>query len=294
MSDKEKRTNPVLILVSVMLSCTCAWALTESTSAPYISEKTESADIILAKDSQEGAEADPENPQNAEEPQESAAAGQTAGEDSSSEDSGQTAASDTEQAVTGNTDTDASADANAASASEDGTVSAPSEDETVSAPSEDGTVSAPSEDAEASAPSGAAAAVPSEDAAGAASSEETTAASPDQADEAAAAGTPDLDPGPVRQSSPYDVSPEAQKGYWASWGTGWTFMVDGAAYHGWLNDTDGKRYYLNDEGVMATGWLKEDGATYYLDEDGIMQTGLVTIDGRDYNFDPTGKCTDCQ
>ena len=277
MSDKAKRTNPVLILLCVLLSCTCAWALTESTSAPYISETTESADIILARDPQEGDEADGESPQNAGEAPESAAAGQTAGENPVSEDGGQAAAGNTEQAAGENTGEAVTADGNAApAASEDASAPAPSEDAAASVPSE--------EDASASAPSGEETAP----------SEEPAAPASDHGEETVTGGVPDMDPGPIRQSSPYDVSPEAQKGYWVSWGTGWMFMVDGAAYHGWLNDTDGKRYYLNDEGVMATGWLKEDGATYYLDEDGIMQTGLVTIDGQDYNFDPTGKCTDCK
>ena len=281
MSDKAKRTNPVLILLCVLLSCTCAWALTESTSAPYISEKTESADVILAKDPQEGDGAETESPQiaeenpdtavagqTAEENPETAAAGQTAEENPASEDDGQTTGENTDQAAAGNTDAAGTAEGNAVPDSEDTAASALSENTAASASSED--------------------------AAGSASSEKPAESAPDETGEAAAVTAPDLDPGPIRQPSPYDVSPEAQNGYWTSWGTGWMFMVDGAAYHGWLNDTDGKRYYLNDEGVMATGWLKEDGATYYLDEDGIMQTGLVTIDGKDYNFDPTGKCTDCQ
>lgn len=92
-------------------------------------------------------------------------------------------------------------------------------------------------------------------------------------------------------SSPYEVSPEASKGTWVSQGTGWMFMVDEVPYTGWLNDTDGKRYYLDTDGMMMTGWLEEDGKTYYLDADGIMQTGEVQIDGTLYTFDEYGVKT---
>ena len=95
----------------------------------------------------------------------------------------------------------------------------------------------------------------------------------------------------LTQASPYETSPEAARGKWTAMGNRWMFLVDEVPYTGWLNDTDGKRYYLDSEGMMATGWLEEDGKTYYLDEDGIMQTGEVEIDGIFYTFDAYGVKT---
>ena len=47
---------------------------------------------------------------------------------------------------------------------------------------------------------------------------------------------------------------------------------------GWVEDNY-KWYYLNNSGVMQTGWLKDiDGRWYYLYENGSMATNTV-IDG---------------
>ena len=100
-----------------------------------------------------------------------------------------------------------------------------------------------------------------------------------------------LPPVSVRKS-PYTTSPESETGTWVSQGTGWMFLVDGAAYTGWLNDKDGKRYYLDPDGMMHTGWLEEGGKKYYLDADGIMQTGEVTIGKETYTFFPSGVLDD--
>ena len=89
-------------------------------------------------------------------------------------------------------------------------------------------------------------------------------------------------------TSPYETSPEADQGVWTWDGTGWMFMVDGVPYTGWLNDVDGKRYHLNSDGYMETGWVKDDGERYYLDDDGIMMTGEVTIGKKTYIFADTG------
>lgn len=87
----------------------------------------------------------------------------------------------------------------------------------------------------------------------------------------------------------FEVSPEAEKGVWTSSGSNWIFLVEGEPYAGgWLNDTDGKRYYFGEDGIMKTGLIQADGQSYYLDLDGIMQTGDITIDGKDYHFFPDG------
>ncbi len=97
----------------------------------------------------------------------------------------------------------------------------------------------------------------------------------------------------------------------------WKWCVqgtDGKVIKGWYED-NGTWYYLNDEGIMQTGWIKDkDGRWYYLDESGAMKTGwlkdknkwyyletnstgykgqmygncITTIDGKPYRFDSTG------
>ncbi|WP_252242867.1 glycoside hydrolase family protein [Clostridium sp. ZS2] len=97
----------------------------------------------------------------------------------------------------------------------------------------------------------------------------------------------------------------------------WKWCVQGAngkVIRGWYND-NGTWYYLNDEGIMQTGWIKDkDGRWYYIDSNGSMKTGWLkdkdkwyylepnstgykgemygnrtsVIDGKSYYFDGTG------
>ena len=46
-------------------------------------------------------------------------------------------------------------------------------------------------------------------------------------------------------------------------------MINGEGYKGWLTDTDGYRYYFDENGVMHTGWLELDGNRYYFNADGV-------------------------
>lgn len=100
--------------------------------------------------------------------------------------------------------------------------------------------------------------------------------------------TPAPTPTPVPEVTQAEASPEAAQGVWTSSGNNWCFLVNGTPYTGWLTDTDGKRYYLNSEGLMHTGWLEKDGKRYFLNADGILQTGDVTIDGQIYHFGADG------
>ena len=100
--------------------------------------------------------------------------------------------------------------------------------------------------------------------------------------------TPEPTPTPVPEVTQAEASPEAAGGVWTPSGSNWCFLVNGTPYTGWLTDTDGKRYYLNSEGLMHTGWLEKDGKRYFLNADGILQTGDVTVDGQVYHFGADG------
>ncbi|NFO03104.1 cell wall-binding protein [Clostridium botulinum] len=82
----------------------------------------------------------------------------------------------------------------------------------------------------------------------------------------------------------------------------WKWCVegqDGTITKGWYED-NGTWYYLNDEGIMQTGWIKDkDGLWYYMDENGVMQIGWIKLKGVWYYLEEDsngykGKCyIDC-
>ena len=86
-----------------------------------------------------------------------------------------------------------------------------------------------------------------------------------------------------------DISPEASEGSWASSGSNWMFLVDDKPYTGWFTDTDGKQYYMDETGIMQTGWTDIGKKRYYFDMDGILQTGTVIIDKKTYELDTDGS-----
>lgn len=89
-----------------------------------------------------------------------------------------------------------------------------------------------------------------------------------------------------------DISKEASKGSWASSGSNWMFLVDDKPYTGWLTDTDGKQYYMDDAGIMQTGWTDIGKKRYYFDMDGILQTGTIKVDKKTYELDADGSLKD--
>ncbi|SFC63999.1 lysozyme [Clostridium uliginosum] len=82
----------------------------------------------------------------------------------------------------------------------------------------------------------------------------------------------------------------------------WKWCVqgeDGKVIKGWYED-DSNWYYLNDEGIMQTGWIKDkDGSWYYMNEQGSMQIGWIQLKGIWYYLEESsngykGKCyIDC-
>ena len=57
-------------------------------------------------------------------------------------------------------------------------------------------------------------------------------------------------------------------------------------YERWLKHTDGKWYWFNTKGYMATSWVKIGGKWYYFDKDGAMKTGWVKYYDNWYYLDP--------
>ena len=89
-----------------------------------------------------------------------------------------------------------------------------------------------------------------------------------------------------------DISKEASEGVWISSGSNWMFLVNNQAYTGWLTDTDGKQYYMDDAGLMQTGWTDIGNKRYYFDMDGILQTGTLKIGKKSYELDTDGSLKD--
>lgn len=47
-------------------------------------------------------------------------------------------------------------------------------------------------------------------------------------------------------------------------------------------------HYMNDQGVMQTGWISDKGKAYYLADSGLMKTGWKKVDGKWYYLDQSG------
>ena len=71
-----------------------------------------------------------------------------------------------------------------------------------------------------------------------------------------------------------NASPEG----WEAHGNAWKYKQADGSYvtNAWMQDTDGKWYYFNQNTYMATGWLLIDHTWYYLHAiNGDMQTGWL-------------------
>ena len=51
---------------------------------------------------------------------------------------------------------------------------------------------------------------------------------------------------------------------------------------------DGKKYYLDEDGVRVSGWLTLGSKRYYFDSEGVMKTGLICVSGKYYYMDEDG------
>ncbi|NFH80307.1 cell wall-binding protein [Clostridium botulinum] len=84
------------------------------------------------------------------------------------------------------------------------------------------------------------------------------------------------------------------KGWYEDNGTWYYLNDEGIMQTGWIKDKDGRWYYLDSNGAMKTGWLKDKGKWYYLEPSSTGFKGemygnrTATIDGKSYTFDSTG------
>lgn len=93
-----------------------------------------------------------------------------------------------------------------------------------------------------------------------------------------------------------DDSGNILKGWYQDKGNGnWYYLNDnGTMAIGWIKDKDGRWYYLDSSGVMQTGWLQDKGIWYYLEPNStgykgeMYCNGTYTIDGKSYTFNSSG------
>jgi glucan-binding YG repeat protein len=55
----------------------------------------------------------------------------------------------------------------------------------------------------------------------------------------------------------------------------WTYLENGVAKTGWLQDS-GKWYYLDNSGLMKKGWIEDKGTWYYLMDSGALNDSKTT------------------
>ena len=79
------------------------------------------------------------------------------------------------------------------------------------------------------------------------------------------------------------------KAQWVSTDKGWKYQKVDKSFvkNCWLT-LDGKKYYLNANGIMQTGWLSLSGKMYYLENDGTMVTGWKYVGTKRYYFNGSG------
>lgn len=76
---------------------------------------------------------------------------------------------------------------------------------------------------------------------------------------------------------------------WVRGNTGWWYRnIDGTFPKSKWQSIDGKWYYFDGVGIMATGWTKVGTSWYYLGTDGVMKTGWQKISNKWYYFNGSG------
>lgn len=78
---------------------------------------------------------------------------------------------------------------------------------------------------------------------------------------------------------------------WVRNGYAWNYYLNGTMQRNQLfyDRTYGKNYYVDANGIMATGWRQLNSTWYYFDNSGAMRTGWVLVNGKWYFMDTNGK-----
>lgn len=106
---------------------------------------------------------------------------------------------------------------------------------------------------------------------------------------AAYAGWQQVDAGAWKYQND-DQSYKVNTWYQDTDGKWYHFNQDGIMDRGWFLDVTGIWYHLGQDGSMDKGWYQDtDGKWYFLANSGAMQTGLASIDGQVYYFNPSGE-----
>ncbi|NFM12021.1 cell wall-binding protein [Clostridium botulinum] len=85
------------------------------------------------------------------------------------------------------------------------------------------------------------------------------------------------------------------KGWYEDNGTWYYLNDEGVMQTEWMKDKDGRWYYLDSNGAMKTGWLKDKGKWYYLETNSTGYKGemygnrTALIDGKEYSFNDSGS-----
>lgn len=89
----------------------------------------------------------------------------------------------------------------------------------------------------------------------------------------------------------FDQQAYMVKGWYQQNGNWYYFSTEsGGQMTGW-QQIDGKWYYLNPDngGIMQTGWLNHSGKRYHMDESGVMNVGAFVADGFYYFAETDGS-----
>ena len=88
-----------------------------------------------------------------------------------------------------------------------------------------------------------------------------------------------------------DTKMEALKNNdWNKINNEWIYVKDGHSVTGWTKASEDKWYYMNTQGIMQNGWIKDNETWYHLSSNGAMNTGWIKdTNGKWYYLNANGS-----